>query len=548
MSNDAQRERIRTDLVWQRLITVLEHQAQTLIRTAFSTTTRESGDLSAGLFDAHGRMVAQAMTGTPGHVNAMALAVGHFLRRYPLAELSPGDVLISNDPWLCSGHLHDFTVVTPVFHEGRAVGAVANTVHVVDIGGLGFGPDGREVYEEGICLPVAKLAVAGRVDPLLVDILRANVRTPNQVVGDIYSSIAGNAVAATKVSALLGEFGYQDLDRLAEAIISRTQRTVEERIAALPDGQYENSVRMDGYGSEVELKLRLSIEGSSMTLDFAGTSPASSRGINVVLNYTTAYAVFGVNCVLNPDIPCNHGSLAPIEVAAPPGCILNVQRPAPVSARHMIGHLLPDLVLGALGSILPIPAEGAGLIWNPSLRGRTAAGEAFATVTFNAGGAGAHADRDGWNTTAFPSGVKTMPVEAVEANAPVIFRRKELRPDSGGPGRFRGGLGQIIEIKGEGQGPLLVNAMFDRLDHPAAGRAGGRNGANGVVRLGSGESFAGKGLQEVPAGGTLILELPGGGGFGDPQERSPAAIARDVREGYVTPERARSDYGLSADA
>lgn len=548
MSADTQRERIRTDLVWQRLITVLEDQAQTLIRTAFSTTTRESGDLSAGLFDARGRMIAQAVTGTPGHVNSMALAVEHFLRRYPLAELSPGDVLVSNDPWLCSGHLHDFTVVTPVFHVGRAVGAVANTIHVVDIGGLGFGPDGREVFEEGICIPISKLAVGGRVDALLLDVLRANVRMPEQVVGDLYSSIAGNEAAATRVSALLGEFGYADLERLSDAIISRTQRIVEERIAALPDGIYVNSVRMDGYGDEVELRLRLSIEGSAMRLDFAGTSPASRRGINVVLNYTTAYAVFGVNCVLNPDIPCNHGSLAPVEVAAPPGSILNAQRPAPVSARHMIGHMLPDLVLGALGGILPIPAEGAGLIWNPSLRGRTAEGRAFATVTFNAGGAGAHADRDGWNTTAFPSGVKTMPVEAVEATAPVVFRRKELRPDSGGAGRFRGGLGQVIEIVGEGEGPLLVNAMFDRLDHPASGREGGRSGANGIVRLASGESFSGKGLQEVPVGGTLILELPGGGGFGDPRERSREALARDLKEGYVSPERARSDYGGGADA
>lgn len=548
MSADTQRERIRTDLVWQRLITILEDQAQTLIRTAFSTTTRESGDLSAGLFDARGRMMAQAVTGTPGHVNSMALAVEHFLRRYPLGVLSPGDVLVSNDPWLCSGHLHDFTVVTPVFHAGRAVGAVANTIHVVDVGGLGFGPDGREVYEEGICIPISKLAVGGRVDALLLDIIRANVRTPEQVVGDLYSSIAGNEAAATRVSALLGEFGYADLERLSDAIISRTRRIVEERIAALPDGVTANSVRMDGYGDEVELRLRLSIEGSAMRLDFAGTSPASPRGINVVLNYTTAYAVFGVNCVLNPDIPCNHGSLAPVEVAAPLGCILNAQRPAPVSARHMIGHMLPDLVLGALDGILPIPAEGAGLIWNPSLRGRTAEGRAFATVTFNAGGAGAHRDRDGWNTTAFPSGVKTMPVEAVEATAPVVFRRKELRPDSGGAGRFRGGLGQIIEIAGEGEGPLLVNAMFDRLDHPAAGRGGGRSGANGIVRLASGESFAGKGIQEVPVGGTLILELPGGGGFGDPRERSREALARDLKEGYVSPERARSDYGGGADA
>jgi N-methylhydantoinase B len=529
-----QQARIRTDLIWQRCITILENQAQTLIRTAFSTTTRESGDLSAGFFDRRGRMVAQAVTGTPGHVNSMALAVEHFLARFPLDTLSEGDVLLSNDPWQCSGHLHDFTVVTPVFHRGRAVGLVANTVHVVDIGGLGFGPDGRDVMEEGICLPICKAARAGEVDKVILNLIRANVREPDQVVGDLYSSMAGNEVACAGISVLLDEFGLPDLEETADAIIERTRATVAERIAALPDGRWENHLRMDGYDRPVDLHLALTIKGEEMTLDFAGSSVASGRGINVVLNYTTAYAVYGVNCVLNPDIPCNHGSLAPIRVTAPEGSILNAQRPSPVSARHMVGHMLPDLVLGALGNVLPVPAEGAGLIWNPSLRGHTRAGRAFATVTFNAGGAGAHADRDGWNATAFPSGVRTMPVEAVETVVPILIRRKELIPDSGGPGRQRGGLGQRIVIEGDGEGPLLVNAMFDRLTEAAQGREGGGAGRMGQVRRASGDALRGKGLQEIAPGDALILELPGGGGFGPPEERAPEALEADLREGYVT--------------
>ena len=476
--------RIATDLIWSRIIGLLEDQAQMLIRTAFSITTRESGDLSAGLFDARGRMMAQAVTGTPGHVNSMAVAVGHFLARFPLAGLAEGDVLISNDPWLCSGHLHDFTVVAPVVLDGRVIGAVANTVHVVDIGGLGFGADGRDVHEEGFCVPICKLADAGQMNPLLLDLIRANVREPDQVVGDLFSSIAGNDFAAKATAALLAEFGLADLEALSDAIVDRTRATVEARIAALPDGEYHSRVDLDGYGEPIELKLRLRIDGAAMLLDFAGSSAASPKGINVVLNYTAAYAVFGVNCALNADIPCNAGSLAPIAVAAPPGSILNALRPSGVSARHMVGHVLPDVVFGALGQVMPLPAEGAGLIWMPSLRGRRASGAAFATVTFNAGGAGAHADRDGWSTTAFPSGVKTMPVEAVEATVPVLFRRKELRADSGGAGEFRGGLGQVIEITGEGAGPILVNAMFDRIDHPARGRDGGGDGAPGAARRG----------------------------------------------------------------
>ena len=541
---DKQRERIRTDLIWGRLIAILEDQAQVLIRTAFSTTTRESGDLSAGLFDARGRMMAQAITGTPGHVNSMALAVQHFLRRYPLLGLRQGDILISNDPWICSGHLHDFTVVTPVIANGIAVGVVANTVHVVDIGGLGYGADGRDVHEEGFCVPICKLADGGRTDPLLLELIQMNVREPEQVLGDLFSSIAGNDSAATRTSALLAEFGLVDLEALSDAIVARTQDTVERRIEALPDGEYRSTLAMDGYGDEIELRLLLRVAGPRMVLDFSGSSPASPKGINVVLNYTTAYATFGVNCALNPDIPCNAGSLAPIEIVVERGSILSAVRPSGVSARHMVGHMLPDLVFGALAPIVSLPAEGAGLIWMPSLRGRRASGVSFATVTFNAGGAGAHHDRDGWTATAFPSGVKTMPVESVEATVPVLFRRKDLRADSGGAGAFRGGLGQILEIVGEGQGPLLVNAMFDRLHHPARGREGGLDGALGVARLGSGRPFEGKGLQELAPGDSLILELPGGAGIGDPKQRSREAVAADVLAGYVSPEAADRLYGF----
>lgn len=538
MTRDTQHQRITTDLVWQRLIAILEDQAQTLIRTAFSTTTRESGDLSAGAFDRRGRMIAQAVTGTPGHVNAMALAVLHFLRRFPLDSLAPGDVLVSNDPWLCSGHLHDMTVVTPVFRGERAVGLVANTVHMVDIGGTGFGAGAREVHEEGLCLPICKLAHGGVVDPVLMAIIAANVREAEQVVGDLESSLASNAVAAARIAALLGEFGLEDLEGAADAIIARTQAAVEARIAALADGRYTNHMRVDGFGAPIDLHIAVTIDGPAMLLDFAGSAREAPRGINVVLNYTTAYAVFGVNCVLNPDIPCNHGSLDPIRVAAPAGSNLNAQRPAAVSARHMIGHLLPDLVLGALAPVLLVPAEAAGLIWMPSFGGRRSDGASFAAVTFNAGGMGAQHDRDGWSATGFPSGVRTMPVETVEAAAPLLFRRKELRPDSGGAGQYRGGLGQIIEIAVEGE--TRLNAMFDRIDNPPRGRAGGADGAAGRVALQSGWPVAAKGPQDLAAGEVLILELPGGAGYGDPARRDPAAIAADVLGGYVTPQDLKS--------
>lgn len=536
--------RITVDLIWQRLIAILEDQAQTLIRTAFSTSTRESGDLSTGLFDMRGRMVAQAVTGTPGHVNSMALAVGHFLEKFPLSELDEGDVLISNDPWIGSGHLHDFTVVSPVFHRSRPVGVVANTIHVVDIGGLGFGADARDVHEEGLCVPICKMIARGEVNGLLLEIIRENVRAPDQVSGDLFSSVAGNALALERVGLLLEEYRLDDLESVADTIIERTQREVETRINRLPEGVYTSELKMDGYGEPIHLALTLSITDKEITLDFDGSAMAVSRGINVVLNYTTAYATFGVNCVLNPDIPCNHGSLLPIKVTAPSGSIVNAQRPSSVSARHIIGHMLPDLVFGALANVIDVPAEGAGLIWNPSIRGRKADGSSFTTVTFNAGGGGAQRDRDGWNTTAFPSGVKALPVELLEASAPVLIMAKELMIDSGGVGAHRGGLGQRIEIAADGENTLLVNAMFDRLAHPALGRAGGGEGSYGAARINSGRAFAGKGLQEVRVGETLILELPGGAGYGNPRDRSREDVLEDLRGGYVSPAAALRTYGV----
>jgi N-methylhydantoinase B/oxoprolinase/acetone carboxylase alpha subunit len=544
LSTSSQLERITLDLLWQRIIAILEDETHVLIRTAFSTSTREAGDLSTGLFDSSGRMMAQAVTGTPGHVNSMALAVKHFLRRFPLSDLSQGDVLCSNDPWLCSGHLHDFTFVTPVFHNNRPVGVVANTIHVVDIGGLGFGPDARDVFEEGLCIPICKLMHRGHIDRLLLDVIRTNVREPEQVTGDLYSSIAGNEIAARRISELLRDFAQNDLEQLSKELISRTGSIVEERISKLADGTYRNEITLDGYDAPVTIRLALTVTGSRMILDFSGSSGASARGINVPMNYTSAYAVFGVNCALNPDIPCNEGSLAPIEVVAPLGSILNPSRPSAVSARHMIGQILPDVVLGALAPLMAVPAEGAGLLWSPSLRGLTKTGRAFAAISFNTGGAGAHFDRDGWNTTAFPSGVKAMPVESVEATVPVIFKRKELRPNSGGAGTYRGGLGQIIELEGETSGPLLVNAMFDRVSNPARGRCGGEAGAPGRVYLSSGRPFGSKGLYEVLPNDTLVLELPGGGGFGDSKKRSLDAIAADLHDEYITPDGAQLAYGV----
>ena len=552
---------IHNQIMWNRLISVVEEQAQTMLRTAFSTSVREAGDLSAGVFDRHGRMLAQAVTGTPGHVNSMANGVKYFLEVFPLKDMKPGDHYITNDPWLTSGHLHDITVVTPSFYRGEAVGLFANTIHVVDIGGLGMGPDGRQVFEEGLAIPIMPLAREGRMNEDLLRLVRANVREPLQVEGDIYACAACNDEGSRRLIAMMDEFEIANLDRLGETIVEASREATLARIRALPKGTYRNSLTMDGYDKPLLLNAALTISDDGIHVDFDGTSAASSYGINVVYNYCLAYTAYGVKCLVAPEVPNNAGSLAPITVSAPPGCVLNVNRPWPVAARHTVGHMLPDLVFGCLHQVMPggVPAEGASSLWNPQIFGggslvdEVAEGTdanaltQFSTVIFHCGGAGARPEKDGLSATAFPSGVRTIPMEATESIAPVVFYRREFRDGSGGAGKQRGGLGQVIELGGAGAAPIALLCNFERVRNPARGRNGGHSGAAGEVALRSGRPIRPKGRQTVPSRDAIRLKLPGGGGFGDPRARDPQRVLDDVLDGLITAEEARRDYGVVVD-
>ncbi len=537
-------EAIRTQLVWNRLLAIVEEQAQTLMRTAFSTVVREAGDLSAGVFNTEGEMLAQAVTGTPGHVNAMAASVGKFLNRHPLATLGPGDVLLTNDPWDGTGHLNDFTVVTPIFHCGRPVGLFASTSHIADVGGRGFGPDASQVFEEGLNIPIGFLFRAGEPNQTLLSILAANVRDPVVAQGDLYSLAACNDAGGRELLNTLNDFELTDLDRIGQAILETSERAMRREIAALPDGRHHYEMRVDGYDAPVDLRATLTIAGEAMRIDFAGTSGLSRFGINVPLPYTQAYASFGARCIVGNDIPNNAGSLGCIAVSAPPGCILNALPPAAVSARHAIGQMLPDVVLGCLEQALPgqTPAEGASCIWNPvflgaglglDAQGDNSASEDFVINPIFNGGAGARPAKDGLSTTAFPSGVRTTPTEVNEATSPLVIWRKEYRPGSGGAGQFRGGHGQIIEIAHREGAPFHISKMFDRIRFPARGRAGGAPGQPGRVYLKDGPDLSGKGKDLVPAGAVLVLETPGGGGMGDAGERDADAVRADMQAGIA---------------
>jgi N-methylhydantoinase B/oxoprolinase/acetone carboxylase alpha subunit len=547
-------DEIRRQLMWARVIAVVEEQARALRRTAFSATVREAGDLSAGVFDTAGQMVAQAVTGTPGHVNSMAEAVKHFLAKSPIAGMREGDHFITNDPWLSSGHLHDVTVVSPIFRAGRPIALFACTCHQVDIGGLGQGPDGRSIYEEGLCIPIMPLARQGEMNEDLLEIVRHNVRQPYEVEGDIRSYVTSNELGGRRLLEMLDEFEAPDLDDLAAFVFERSRAAMVAAIRRLPEGVYRNRMTIDGHGEPIELVATMTVGDDRIAIDYTGSPRASRHGINVVLNYCKAYSAFGVRAAVAPAVPNNAGSLAPILVTAPEGSILNVSRPWPVSARHIIGQFLPDVVLGCLAQAMPgrIPAEGASCVWGVQMRGGpevvdptgNVSTHRFDLLFFNSGGSGARPTKDGLSATAFPSGIRALPVEAIEATAPVVIWRKELRPDSGGGGEYRGGLGQVVEVSTLDGAPFAVFAMYDRIENPARGRSGGGAGAPGTAGLASGGALRPMGQQTVARGERLRLELPGCGGYGDPRRRPAERVAADVRQGLVSREQAATVYGV----
>ena len=539
---------IQMQVMWNRLIAVVEEQAQVLLRTAFGTVAREAGDLSAGVYDLQGRMLAQAVTGTPGHVNTMAAAISHFIERFPLAEMRPGDVYTTNDPWMGTGHLFDFVVMSPVFRQETLVGLIASTCHLVDVGGIGFSADGRSIYEEGICIPHSKLFDAGQLNETLMEVIETNVREPIEVRGDLLALVSCNSAGAARLVDMMAEFSLETIDALAEFILAKSRQAMIEAVRQVPAGTYHSTMTLDGYEGPVDLKLAMTVREAGIHLDYAGSSGASAFGINSPKCYSDAYSIFGLKCIVAPDVPNNAGSLAPLTVAAPVRSIVNPQRPAPVTARHVIGQMLPDLVFGCLHQALDtgVQAESAGSIWVLAMVGPRPGGGSFNTMSVSVGGVGARPTKDGLSSTAFPSGVGAIPIEITESANPLVFRKRELLTDSGGAGRHRGGLSQIVEIESRADLPFTISAAtFDRINNPARGREGGAAGIPGRAGLTRGGDFTTKSVHTIPPGERLIVELPGGGGYGDPRVRPPKQVAADVRAGYVSAAAARDVYGVS---
>jgi N-methylhydantoinase B len=528
---------IELEVLWQSLIATVNEQARALQRAAFSPIVREAGDLANAVFDRRGRMVAQAVTGTPGHINSLARAASAMLDEYPTDSLVEGDVLITNDPYKTAGQLLDVTVLYPVFRRSRVIGFFGSTIHHTDVGGYGIGAGGRDVFEEGLWIPICRLMIAGERNHDVWKFILSNVRQPDHMAGDLHAQMASGEVGAQRLQALCDRHSLDDIEVLADEIITRSEAATRASIGELPAGTYRASALLDlADGSTIDIVCAITVDPieGEIIVDYEGSSGASPFGINVVLNYTHAYTTFTIRSVLNPELPNNHGSLAPIKVIAPVGSIVHAVSPMPGTARHVVGMFLPNALLKALAQIRPAQAmaEGSGAVWTMQVSGNHDDGSPFITAMFTyAGGVGARATKPGLSACSYPTGVSAVPVEVVEASAPIRFLRKELRVGSGGHGGQIGGLGQTIEFTVDTERAWQLNAVTSRLSDPPQGLFGGEAGAAGAFTV-NGEAVRTQSRITLKPGDHVRLDLPGGGGYGPVVGDSPASDspAREIAD------------------
>jgi N-methylhydantoinase B len=524
---------VTLEVLWTRLVSVVDEAAKAIVRTAFSTLSNEANDFACVLTDARGYALAQNTGSIPSFIATLPATVRHFLRHWGPDGMRPGDVLITNDPWMGTGHKSDVCVLKPIFHGERLVAFTATTSHMPDIGGRVRAIEAREVFEEGFYIPLMKLKRQGRTDETLVELLRANVRTPVQTAGDIWAQVGANELMERRLLALLVDYGLPDLGDLADELFARTERAMRAAITAVPDGTYRYAMESDGVDEPYQFRLALTVAGDEIVADYTGTSPSQPRAINCVLAYTYAMTAYAVRCALLPTLANNEGMYRPVQVIAPEGCLLNPRFPAAVVSRSNTGHYVPTLVLGALQQVIPerVMAGAGSPLWALTQSGLRADHTPYANVLFFNGGMGATALKDGESACSWPSNISSTPVEVAERNSPLFFRHKRLRPGSGGAGRRRGGLGQDILIVCESDTPIVLSFMAERTRRAAPGFAGGHDGGLGDVQI-NGRSIDHRRQHVVSRGDTVLLRTPGGGGYGPAAERDPALVERDRALGY----------------
>jgi N-methylhydantoinase B len=534
-------------IMWDRLVSLTDEIVSTLVRCSFSTIVYESYDLSCVVLDAECNSIAQGTFGIPAFIGSAPVTARHMLKHFPAETLKPGDIIVTNDPWLGTGHLFDITMMRPVFREGRIVAYTVSITHLPDIGGTGFGSSATEIYQEGIRIPICKLYEAGVRNELLVEIIRTNVRIPEQVMGDVMANVSCNEVGGRELLAFMDEYGLDDLTGLSRAIREKSEAAMRAKIAELRDGTYRNTIEVEGFDGPVTFAVRIDKKRDSISFDFEGTSGCVRAGVNVPFCYTNAMALHAIKSLTLPSIPNNGGSVAPVKVTAPVGCILNAQPPFPTGGRHAMGHFVAPLIYGALALAAPEQVQAdSGMMNLITFQGRRQDERAFSALYFASGGYGALSGLDGWSTLPHPSNMAVVPVEVWETLTHTTILDKKLKPDSGGAGQWRGGLGQEVRLRNDTGHPLVMLGMGNRTDFPARGRFGGGDGSLRVHAV-DGEPVHAKGRIEVKPGQVISVIEAGGGGFGDPSKRDHAAVAEDIAEGYVTLEGARTAYAWPPD-
>jgi N-methylhydantoinase B len=526
---------ITMEIIWRRLISAVDEAAAALVRTSFSTLVRESYDFSCILTDAQGQSMVQATESIPSFIGTLPATAKHFLAEYPLETLAPGDILITNDIYQGTGHLPDISLAKPVFYKGRPVGFAASTAHAPDIGGKIRSPEPREVFEEGFQIPIMKFLERGEIDPTLEKLLRKNVRTPDQTMGDLWAQVVALDLMEERLIGIMDHYGLEELGPLAGEMQGRCERAMRAAIRELPDGVYESALMTDGVSEKpIKLVMTLTVDGETIDIDYTGSDPQVDRAINVAMCYTYALTVYGVKCCTSPNLPNNEGAFGPITVRGPDGCIVNPVFPASGGSRMLIGHYLPMLVFGCLGDVVPdrVMAACGSPMWGMNQSGVDANGKPYANMFFYNGGMGATYRRDGPTCLSWPSNVSSTSIELSEQLAPLRFHYKRLRPDSGGPGRFRGGLGQEVLLESRSDSRIAVSFLGERTVFPAFGIKGGESGATGELVI-NGETTDPKRQYVLDRGETVRMATPGGGGHGDPKERESGALEDDLAQGYV---------------
>ncbi len=541
---EKQLDAISLGVMWDRLISITDEIVSTLVRTSFSTIVREAYDLTAVITDAQGHLLAQGRWSAPPFIGTAPLTMAHTMAKFPPQTLKPGDVLATNDPWVGTGHMYDITVMRPVFRDDKLVGFTMSITHLPDIGGTGFGTMATEIYHEGLRLPLCKLVREGEVDEFLIDLIATNVRVPDQVIGDIMANISCNQVGGRQLLEFMDEYNIDDLHEVSNAIRSQSENMTRAAISKMRDGTYRNRILIEGIDDPITLSCRVDITGDSIVIDMDGTGAAVERGINVPYCYTNAMSLYSMKCLTVPLLPNNEGSTKPIQVIAPKGCILNAQPPSPTGGRHIIGHFVSPLIFGALVKAAPEDVQAdTGMLDLINFVGTHENGQAVSTIYFAAGGFGALDSYDGPATLPGPSNMAVVPTEVWESATSTTLEKRALLPDSGGPGKSRGGLGQEIVIRNDSGHPMTIFTMANRSEFPPVGLMGGKSGPLREHRIND-ITIHPKGQHVLNPGDRVTLLQPGGGGFGPTGDRPREKVIEDMRNGYITPAGAKRDYGV----